>query len=37
LTFGKEYGLEIESELEEGTTVRIYLPLFKDEEYEKYI
>ncbi|MFL0248129.1 sensor histidine kinase [Candidatus Clostridium stratigraminis] len=37
LTFGKEYGLEIESELEEGTTVRIYLPLLKDEEYEKYI
>jgi len=37
LIFGREYGLEIESELEEGTTVRIYLPLFKDEEYEKFI
>lgn len=26
LRFGKEYGLEIESELDEGTTVRIHLP-----------
>lgn len=35
LSFGKEYGLEIESELEEGTLVKIYLPILKDEVYEK--
>lgn len=28
LCYGKEYGLKIESELEIGTTVRIYLPLY---------
>ncbi|WP_438448906.1 histidine kinase [Gorillibacterium sp. sgz5001074] len=30
LTFGSEYGLEFESELEEGTTVRIWLPVFHE-------
>lgn len=30
LSFGKEYGLEIESELEIGTNVSIWLPLIKD-------
>jgi two-component system sensor histidine kinase YesM len=30
LSYGKEYGLEIESELEIGTSVRIWLPLIKD-------
>jgi two-component system sensor histidine kinase YesM len=28
LCYGKEYGLKIESELEVGTTVKIYLPLY---------
>lgn len=28
LCYGKEYGLQIESELEVGTTVKIYLPLY---------
>ncbi len=32
LLFGKEYGLQYDSELDEGTTVRIWLPLVKDEE-----
>jgi two-component system, sensor histidine kinase YesM len=32
LSFGKEYGVEIESELEEGTTVRLWLPIIKEEE-----
>jgi two-component system, sensor histidine kinase YesM len=32
LSFGKEYGVEIESELEEGTAVRLWLPLIKEEE-----
>jgi two-component system sensor histidine kinase YesM len=31
LSFGKEYGLEIESELEEGTIVKIWVPLIKEE------
>ncbi|MCR8644017.1 sensor histidine kinase [Paenibacillus sp. N1-5-1-14] len=30
LYFGEMYGLEIESELEEGTEVRIWLPLLKE-------
>lgn len=30
LYFGKEYGLEIESELEEGTNVKIWLPIVID-------
>lgn len=35
LYYGKEYGLEIESELDIGTTVRIWLPIDKgDEEME---
>lgn len=29
LSYGKEYGLEIESELEIGTSVKIWLPLIK--------
>lgn len=32
--YGKEYGLQIESELEVGTNVRILLPLIKDEKQE---
>lgn len=32
LSFGKEYGVEIESELEEGTTVRLWLPIIEEEE-----
>lgn len=32
LSFGDEYGIRIESELEEGTKVEIWLPLLKDEE-----
>ncbi|WP_134686541.1 sensor histidine kinase [Brevibacillus migulae] len=32
LFFGTEYGLEIESELENGTNVKIWLPVLKDEE-----
>jgi two-component system sensor histidine kinase YesM len=32
LYFGEAYGLEIESELDEGTTVRIHLPYVKSEE-----
>jgi two-component system, sensor histidine kinase YesM len=35
LSFGSEYGLKIESELEEGTVVKIWLPLLKDDEHEK--
>lgn len=30
LTYGKEYGLKIESELEEGTSIKIWLPLVED-------
>lgn len=30
LCFGKEYGLQIESEIEEGTTVKLWLPLIED-------
>lgn len=30
LTFGKEYGLQVESELEEGTSIKILLPLLED-------
>jgi two-component system sensor histidine kinase YesM len=32
LTYGAEYGLEIESELEEGTTVKLWIPLVKEED-----
>lgn len=36
LYFGKEYGIDLESELEEGTKVRIWLPLMEEEyTYEK--
>jgi two-component system sensor histidine kinase YesM len=31
LCFGKEYCLEIQSELEEGTTVKLWLPMVEDE------
>lgn len=34
LTFGEEYGLQFESELEEGTTVRIWLPLMRQTDSE---
>jgi two-component system, sensor histidine kinase YesM len=34
LCYGREYGIKIESELEEGTTIRIWLPIIKDEENE---
>ena len=30
LCFGKEYGIEIESEIEMGTTVKLWLPLIED-------
>ena len=30
LRYGTEFGLEIESEIEEGTTIKIWLPLIKD-------
>lgn len=30
LTYGKEYGLQIESELEEGTSIKIWLPLVEN-------
>ncbi|MCM8709487.1 sensor histidine kinase [Clostridium sp. SYSU_GA19001] len=33
--YGKEYGLEIQSELEEGTRVKFWLPIEKDENDEK--
>ncbi len=32
LFFGEEYGLQIESELEVGTVVKIWIPVLKDEE-----
>jgi two-component system sensor histidine kinase YesM len=35
LCYGKEYGIEIQSELEEGTTVKLWLPIVKDEYNEK--
>jgi two-component system sensor histidine kinase YesM len=35
LCYGEQYGIKIESELEEGTTVRIWLPLIKDDSYER--
>lgn len=35
LSFGSEYGVKIESELEEGTAVKIWIPLLKDDEHEK--
>ncbi len=37
LRFGEEYGLEIESEPDEGTTVRIHLPyiVYTPEEQER--
>ncbi|MDF2938854.1 MAG: sensor histidine kinase, partial [Paenibacillaceae bacterium] len=31
LTFGEPYGLEFESRLEEGTTVKVWLPLLSNE------
>lgn len=34
LYYGKEYGLQIKSELEVGTTVYIWLPLMRDENQE---
>lgn len=34
LYFGREYGLQIESELEEGTNVKIWLPIVRDENPE---
>lgn len=33
LSFGKQYGLSIESELEEGTKVRIYLPIVEEKKW----
>lgn len=35
LYYGKEYGVDIDSELEEGTTVKIWLPVVKDESQGK--
>lgn len=35
LYYGKEYGLKIESELEEGTTVEIWQPVIKEEPNEE--
>jgi two-component system, sensor histidine kinase YesM len=35
LCYGEQYGIKVESELEEGTTVRIWLPLIKDDNYER--
>ena len=35
LYFKGNYGLEIESELDEGTTVRIHLPKITYEDYKK--
>lgn len=32
LYYGEEYGLEIKSELEAGTTVKVWIPVLKDEE-----
>ena len=29
LSYGKEFGLDIQSEIEEGTTIKIWLPLIK--------
>lgn len=34
LCFGAEYGIEIESELEMGTTVKLWLPIIEDENFE---
>ena len=34
ILFGKEYGLHIESELDEGTKVSIRMPKVKEEIYE---
>jgi two-component system sensor histidine kinase YesM len=34
LYYGEEYGLKIESELESGTCVRIWLPIINDEGQE---
>nr|WP_245855947.1 histidine kinase [Paenibacillus rigui] len=31
LTFGNEYGLQIESQLEEGTSVKVWIPILKEE------
>jgi two-component system, sensor histidine kinase YesM len=35
LYYGEQYGIKIQSELEEGTTVKIFLPLVKGDEYER--
>ncbi len=35
LYYGKQYGLEIESELEQGTKVSIWLPIVKDDMQEE--
>jgi two-component system sensor histidine kinase YesM len=35
LCYGEKYGIKVESELEEGTTVRIWLPLIKDDSDER--
>ncbi|WP_256865429.1 sensor histidine kinase [Paenibacillus sp. 32352] len=35
LTFGDEYGLHVESALEEGTTVQVWLPLLRQEGGDK--
>ncbi len=32
LYFGSEYGVKVESELEEGTIVKIWIPLFLEDE-----
>lgn len=32
INFGEEYGVKIDSEMDEGTTVTIYLPIIKDDE-----
>ena len=30
LSYGREFGLEVQSEMEEGTTIKIWLPLLKE-------
>lgn len=35
LTFGEEYGLEIESEREAGTVVKVWIPCLRDEGQER--
>ena len=36
LTFGRQYGLTIQSEPDEGTLVRIHLPALDEEESRPY-